>query len=135
MSVPLSVKRLSWASALVGGTVATLTLFFCDPARMAIYPVCMFHRLTGLECPGCGGLRAMHQLLHGHLVAAFHLNAFLVLSLPLVAGWGLQMIWCEIKGRQPMTIRPAWVWVYLAAWFAFGVLRDLPFALFASFAP
>ena len=38
-----------------------------------------FHAMTGLWCPGCGGLRAVHDLTHGHLVTALHENALVVL--------------------------------------------------------
>jgi hypothetical protein len=114
---------------LAGGFVAVLCvtgiLFHFDPSRGGIYPVCSFHRLTGLDCPGCGSLRAVHQLLHGHIREALQLNAFLVLSLPLWAWLGLRLAWGGIKDG-PAAIRPFWLWLYLAAWVAFGVLRNLP---------
>ncbi|MDY6351438.1 MAG: DUF2752 domain-containing protein [Lachnospiraceae bacterium] len=28
--------------------------------------LCIFHEVTGLYCPGCGGTRALGFLLHGH---------------------------------------------------------------------
>ncbi|MGN8773207.1 DUF2752 domain-containing protein [Candidatus Weimeria sp. HCP3S3_B5] len=28
--------------------------------------LCIFHEVTGLYCPGCGGTRALRFLLHGH---------------------------------------------------------------------
>jgi len=72
--------------------VATLAVFgaailFCfDPSGYSFFPICVFHQTTGLLCPGCGSLRALHQLLHGHLLIAFRFNPLLLLSLP-VAGW------------------------------------------------
>jgi hypothetical protein len=42
--------------------------------------LCLFHRLTGLECPGCGMTRAFHALTHGHVDEALGFN---LLSLPL----------------------------------------------------
>lgn len=32
---------------------------------------CVLHNLTGYYCPGCGGTRAIHALLHGHIVRSF----------------------------------------------------------------
>lgn len=129
------MKKIGFAVALAGGTMAALILFLFDPSRVPIYPVCQFHELTGLDCPGCGSLRALHALLHGHLVAALHFNLFLVLSLPLYAWLGLRILRHELKGGPPITIRPAWLWAYLAVWLVFGVLRNLPVPVFASFAP
>jgi hypothetical protein len=119
---------------MIGLPVAAL-LFLCDPARVPIYPVCLFHRLTGLDCPACGSLRALHELLHGNFVAALHFNAFLVLSLPLFALLGFGFVWREIRGQAAMKIRPLWLWLYFAAFVTFGILRELPVPLFAAFAP
>jgi len=32
---------------------------------------CLFQRMTGLYCPGCGGTRAVRALLSGHPVLSF----------------------------------------------------------------
>jgi hypothetical protein len=128
----LSLSRtrfLLWPSVIIGVLAASAgaVLFWFDPGRSAFYPTCQFHRLTGLQCPGCGSLRAMHHLLHGRLAAAFHFNALLVMSLPVLAWWAAHTgigLW----KRQPLAagIRPAWLWCALAATLAFGVLRNLP---------
>jgi hypothetical protein len=129
------MKKIALASCLAGGFAAALVLYLLDPTRVPIYPVCTFHRLTGLECPGCGSLRALHQLLHGHLIAALRLNAFFVLSLPVFAWAGFRWVRRQMKNEPAVAIRPAWLWLYLAALIAFGIIRDLPVPLFASFPP
>lgn len=107
--------------------LAGAVLFRFDPSRSGFYPVCYFHRLTGWLCPGCGSLRALHQLLHGHLAAAFHLNPLLVLSLPLVAWFGARSAFCAWRNEPSLvSIRPAWLWCALAVLLAFGILRNLP---------
>src|SRR5258708_976408 len=73
---------------LTGGAAV---LFLFNPSEWGFYPFCFFYRTTGLLCPGCGSLRAMHQLLHGHFVAALHFNALFVLSLPLLALYGVRV--------------------------------------------
>jgi hypothetical protein len=129
--MPSRQKTIALAATLAGGLATAGVLFFFDPARAVIYPLCLFHRLTGLDCPACGSLRALHQLLHGHWAAAWSLNAFLVVSLPLWMGLGLRLVWREIQGRPAAAIRPLWLWLYLGAWLAFGILRNLP-ELFSS---
>ena len=36
-------------------------------------PPCLFHRLTGLYCPGCGGTRAVRLLFTGHIWKSFYI--------------------------------------------------------------
>jgi hypothetical protein len=122
-------------SALIAA-VAGLVLFCFDPRQYHFYPICWFHKTTGLLCPGCGALRGLHQLLHGHLAAAFRFNPMLVVSLPFVlwlgARYGLQ------KARnQPASLglRPFWLWLILAAVLVVSVLRNLPGTPFAMLRP
>lgn len=60
-------------------------LFLFDPATHGFYPPCLFKSVFGAPCPGCGSLRAVHQLLHGNLAGAWALNKPIVLGLPLAA--------------------------------------------------
>ena len=55
----------------------------------SVYPQCPFKWLTGWNCPFCGGLRMTHDLLHGDLVASINDNVFLLVGIPMLAGWVL----------------------------------------------
>lgn len=68
---------------MVGAAAVVLYLF--DPATAGFYPPCLFRSLFGFQCPGCGSLRAAHQLLHGDVAAAWALNRTVVVALPLAA--------------------------------------------------
>ncbi len=75
--------RLAKIMALLLLIAAALILYaHFDPEDGGLFPRCIFLQLTGFKCPGCGSQRALHQLLHGNLAAAFHYNAFLVILLP-----------------------------------------------------
>jgi hypothetical protein len=102
-------------------------LFFFDPAEHGFYPVCLFHQLTGWNCPGCGGTRAAHELLHGHLLRALHDNALLVLVLAALAGWSVRLLAQRMR-RQPVALTvPASVgWILILVTLAFTGLRNLP---------
>ncbi|MEI6781467.1 MAG: DUF2752 domain-containing protein [Verrucomicrobiota bacterium] len=115
---------------------AGLVLFYFDPRQYHFYPVCFFHQTTGLLCPGCGALRASHQLLHGHLAAAFRFNPVLVVSLPLLSWLGTRFALQKARHHPfSLGLRPVWLWLILAAVLVFSVLRNLPGAPFAMLRP
>lgn len=89
--------------ALSGGLIAIIAILaiiavylFFDPASSAWMPQCIFHRLTGLQCPGCGMQRMLHALLTGDFQAAWHYNAFLLCALPFL----FFMIWLELARKR-----------------------------------
>jgi hypothetical protein len=118
------------------GAIAGLVLFFFDPRQYHFYPICFFHKTTGLLCPGCGALRGLHQLLHGHLAAAFRFNPMLIASLPFLFWFGARFAW-QRAARQPLSLglRPAWLWLILAAGLVVSVLRNFPGPTFALLRP
>ncbi len=127
------MRTLALAGMLMLLVAGSLVYFIFDPTRVPIFPGCLFHELTGLDCPGCGAQRALHQLLHGNLVAAIRLNMMFVVSLPLFAWMGIRFVVRHWKG-EPTGFQSKWIWFYLGAWIVFGVLRNLPWPFFAWFA-
>ena len=91
-------------------------LFAYDPSVTAFYPRCVFHSLTGWQCPGCGTTRALHQLLHGHFRDAFRFNAMLFVFAPFLA----------TAAAKPEWFRRAWVgWTALMLVVGWWILRNL----------
>jgi hypothetical protein len=110
-------------AAMAGGAV----LFFFDPTKNNFYPICQFHALTGLYCPGCGATRAAYQLLHGNFLMALHDNALFVTSLVFLAARG---VWYLKRQRSHQPVRyflpPVALWVFLVVALVFVVFRNLP---------
>ena len=100
-------------------------LFIFNPATSGFYPFCPLHRLTGWLCPGCGSLRAIHELLHGNVVAAFRLNALLVVALPVLAGLAVRWGYRRHRGRPvPFGVSGRAFWVGFTIVLLFGILRN-----------
>jgi hypothetical protein len=111
--------------------VLLLVLFLFDPAHHAFYPVCMFHRVTGLQCPGCGGLRAAHHLLHGEVLTAFRYNPLVVLAAPVAALLLARRWWQRPRtGAPPLRAHARWAWGLLTLLLVFWVVRNLPLECF-----
>ncbi|MFA5403902.1 MAG: DUF2752 domain-containing protein [Ignavibacteria bacterium] len=75
-------KKFKAAVIIFVTAACLLTLYLLNPAVYTYHPPCYLYLLTGKLCPGCGGMRGMHQLLHGNLNEAFKLNLLLILFIP-----------------------------------------------------
>jgi hypothetical protein len=119
----------------VAGGGCALFLYLVNPHNHQVFFPCPFHAMTGLYCPACGGLRMMHDLLHGDLTAALHDNA---LAIPaVIIGFAAWLNWTIRRWRgKPEPARPAWlspaIIVVLIVW---TVVRNLPWAPFAALRP
>ena len=128
-------ERLRWRRSVLGlgvplvlASLALVVLRTYNPATTWFYPPCVFRALTGYLCPGCGTLRAIHQLLNGHFAAAFRLNALMLLLLPCVA-YSAASSALELAGAPALPrvfIRPIFIWTLLAVIIAFWILRNIP---------
>lgn len=105
-------------SALCGAVL----LFLFDPEKGG-FLTCPFRSLSGLLCPGCGSQRALHDILHLRIQAAFDHNALLVLSVPLMF-----LQWLVGRWAGP-TKRPSSNNIVVFAWFflilSWTILRNL----------
>jgi uncharacterized protein DUF2752 len=125
--------RVCWVfgrKTLIGGAfagaVACAILFCFDPTQYQFYPTCIFHQTTGLLCPGCGSLRALHQLLHGHILIGFRFNPLLVLALPSLAGLGVIYKVRKKRAERQTLCTPGWLWAMGLVLLAFTIWRNLP---------
>ncbi|MGN0370144.1 MAG: DUF2752 domain-containing protein [Butyrivibrio sp.] len=39
---------------------------------------CPFYLITGIYCPGCGGTRALHALIHGHIIKSLYYHPLVI---------------------------------------------------------
>jgi hypothetical protein len=138
-AVPPKISRRPAAGRLVGiivaGTMLILAvgIFSFNPATSHFYPVCQFHRFTGLNCPGCGMTRALYALLHGDLKIALHDNVLFVGALFLGVSRSGWFALNKIRGRRNGEFFPAtFLWPALVIALVFAVLRNLPAFAFLS---
>lgn len=131
--------RIDFFLGLAAACAAAIVLFLFEPGKSSLYPPCLFHRLTGLYCPGCGTLRALAALLHGRLAEAFGLNPLMVILLPYVALVYGSFGWEALKGARPRLRQEVDRWltprVAFAVIMVYWALRNIPARPFAWLAP
>ncbi len=126
-------RRLLVALASAGALAFLALLFFFDPARYWFYPRCVFHAVTGLYCPGCGSLRALHALVHGHVLGAVRLNPLLFVAGPVAA--------CLLLKPHPpsrlssLLAHPIAVWGIPVFLVLYWIARNVPLYPFTLLAP
>jgi uncharacterized protein DUF2752 len=117
---------------VTAGAVAAVTvgLRLRDPHDSGSWGYCPWKLLTGLDCPGCGSLRAVNDLTHGDLVAAASSNLLFVVAVPVVVV--LWLLWArrswtgtDARGLDKRTTKVLWS-ATLAVTLAFTVLRNTP---------
>lgn len=125
-----------WYKILLAVIAITITAYYFYYNALSFLPAyqCIFNRATGLYCPGCGGQRAFHALLHGNFATAAHNNLLIFLVLP-IAGIKLTE---ELSGRK---IFPAafysrkFLLPLLIFFLLFIILRNIPVEPFRFLAP
>jgi hypothetical protein len=127
------------ASAFVVMAAGSLSfLYFFDPATSDLYPTCPFLALTGCYCPGCGSLRALHQLTRGHyLIPALDLNPFMVLTVPFITYYFASQVMLAVTGRplKAFFVPSVIVWMLLGFILVYWLLRNIPVYPISLLAP
>jgi hypothetical protein len=127
--VNVEPRAVAAPAATLAATVAAFAYVAAvDPNEPGHYPACPLLRVTGLYCPGCGGLRSAHAFAHGDLTTALTDNVFAV------AGFlGFAVLWTvwvvrALTGR-PLRLEPGPLplWTGGALLLVFTVVRNLPF--------
>lgn len=122
---------LSKRTKLIIAAAVPLALVMLFLLRDYIMPVghyfpCMFRKLTGLLCPGCGNTRAVNHLVHGRLWLALRSNPDLPFLIAVPLGFYIELI-ADIFGRKLRIVpRSLWLWgAVIAAFAVFYVLRNI----------
>ena len=113
------VSRANVALLVLGASTllaVSLVVYFFDPVTTWFYPPCVFNLLTGMLCPGCGGTRALHALLHGDVAAAFAFNPLLFVAM----GTG-----AFVTVRPSLLTKTWFAWTCGVVLLSWGVIRNL----------
>jgi Protein of unknown function (DUF2752) len=119
-----------WVLLISGSTY----VFWFEPGKTGFFPLCPFRLFTGLTCPGCGSTRAMHQLLHGHLEAAFMLNPLFTIALPFLFYALVRHSAFIFRGKtpRPNALPSPYIYLIFIIVLSFWIFRNTPFYPFVS---
>ncbi|MCF7708830.1 MAG: DUF2752 domain-containing protein [Verrucomicrobia bacterium] len=117
---------------------ACIVVYVYPPQQNAFYPSCFFNRTTGLYCPGCGTLRALHYVLHGQIVSAIRSNLMFVILAPLFCWFVVRLVFFNARDdKQGVVFGGNRLFLLILAYgvLFFWILRNLPWMPFCWFVP
>jgi len=122
--------KVRWPSGIycLLTVIGVAFLALVDPEETVYIPVCPCRLLTGLYCPGCGSLRAIHAITQLRFDRALAYNSLFVLFSPLLlwffAGNLATAFWGPDKIK--FYLAPALGKALLGVILAYFVIRNIP---------
>lgn len=86
---------------------------------------CLFHEVTGLQCPGCGVTRMIRAVSESDLEAALYANAFLFITSPYLLFLLLYSAYKWVRNERISTKIEASAVLYCIGLVVFGIVRNL----------
>ena len=119
-----------WSLLVAGATY----LFVFEPGKTGFFPICIFRFLTGLQCPGCGTTRALHQILHGHFLTALTLNPLVFIAIPFLLFAFLRYTVIALRGGvpRPNALPAPYIYAIFFVVLSFWIFRNTPLYPFVS---
>ena len=122
------IYGMLWALAALG----TAAYFGLKNIKALSYMPCLFYRVTGFYCPGCGGTRAFWELCHGHLLKSLWYHP-LVPYVCVLSAWYLFSHTIEYlsRGKWKMGMKYRNIYLYLCVILVMGnwVVKNLLLAV------
>ena len=133
----MGTKLKRWQRIALAGALPTAVIAVCVLLYTGLWNFpCLFFKLTGLYCPGCGTGRALKAFVHGRFGEAFRYNSMLfILGLPFLGIFlheYLRMVFPKL-GLRPVYIgQKAGITIFIVI-VLYWVLRNIP--VFSFLAP
>jgi hypothetical protein len=130
MKINTSVKkRIVNLIVAISLALAIGLLYYVSFRYLDVSVPCIFRKLTGLYCPGCGLTRMCSAILEGDLIAAFGYNPLCFVLLPFFIFLAIRYSILYVKNGNPLGCGRLDV-IMLSALvfllFIFAVLRNIP---------
>lgn len=88
---------------------------------------CLFHKFTGLLCPGCGITRMILSILHLDFKSAFQYNQVIFIFSPIILYFIIRLYisWLKSESYKLSLFENIVVYIMLIVLLIFGIVRNI----------
>ena len=88
---------------------------------------CLFHKITGLLCPGCGITRMILAILHLDFKSAFQYNSVIFVFSPVIIYFIIRLYisWLKSESYKLSLLENIVVYIMLIVLLIFGIVRNI----------
>lgn len=90
-----------------------------------IYIPCIFHKITGLYCPGCGVTRMLISILNLNFYQAFRYNPLIFILLPFIITYYILYYIYWLQNKKIIIRNELW-YTLLIIIILYGIIRNIP---------
>lgn len=119
-------KYLYITGIIVISLIGLILLKYNNPESTNIFPPCIFYKITGIKCAGCGLTRAVHSLLNLDFKKAFILNPLIYVYIIYSIYAGIRYIFLKRKlEKVTMDNYKYSLYVLLIITISFMIIRNI----------
>lgn len=123
-------KRIFKSVFFFLGSILLLYIYSVIHYKTGFGIPCVFHKITGWYCPGCGFTRLIFALFNGNIKEAFMYNQLVFIMLPFLVAYIIYQFYLYITAKEDKVLVKIPKYTYVILLFivlAWGVARNLSF--------
>lgn len=121
-------QRLKKVILIYLGLLLIFITYYILNKKTGFYIPCIFHEITGLDCPGCGITRCLFHLINFNFLDAFKVNPLVFIYIPFIIAYYLYQSYLYIydkKDKILVKIPKYFMYIVLVITILYGVLRNI----------
>ena len=121
-------QRLRKVIIIYIGLLLIFIAYYIINKKTGFYIPCIFHEITGLDCPGCGITRCLFYLINLNIIDAFKVNPLVFILLPFIIAYFIYQSYLYVynKKDQILVKIPNYImYTLLFITIVYGIIRNI----------
>ena len=110
------------------GLIIIFIAYYFINKTTGFYIPCIFHEITGLDCPGCGITRCLFHLINLRIADAFKANPLVFIYLPFIVAYFIYQSYLYVyqkKDKILVKIPNYVMYILLVITIIYGIVRNI----------